>query len=144
MIIVRLLCLVLLAMPAYAGGEYFDDYLCRQEMERAMRAHDDLAGFDAELKKAGPYRQSMTIGEGLSYITINRDGYIVHDEPADTRTDDQKLDDEIKSIEARRTRLHEQQIKDSQWNAAKAKNADQHALAKRLWEAAKQHCWGKP
>ena len=36
------------------------------------------------------------------------------------------------------------QVEAETWEAAKAKNADQHTLAQRLWDEAKKNCWGKP
>ena len=126
------------------GGEAraSDDYICVRQMERAMKAHDNLAVQDAELKALNPYSYATTI-TGFDWV-IDGDSFYYKPAPADTRTEDEKLDAEIKDIEKRRAALHERRTKDAIWEAAKAKNADQHTLAQRLWDEAKKNCWESP
>ena len=134
------------------GGEaraFVDDYLCVRQMERAMKAHDHLIVQDAELKALNPYRlyvsSPVDTAIAIDGWTLSDGGSLYYKPaPIDTRTEDEKLDDEITAIEKRRTALHERRTKDAIWEAAKARNADQHTLAQRLWDEAKKNCWGKP
>lgn len=116
---------------------------CLATMEAAMRAHDALTQADKDLLAQSPW--STVAISGYSYpgahLALEGDRYVY---VPDTRTDEQRLDDEYKALDAKRVQMIEEKAKAAKWERLKAANKAQHEDATSLWEQAKRECWRKP
>lgn len=157
---------LLLASSAFADSLLaVDDYLCRAKMEEAMKAHEKVM----EDEKAREAMRSYTISNAITiapgtwrtgeleqdhgqcsmYYCKDGNGAICYREcpqpeyVPDTRTPDQKLDDEIKEIEKRRSYLREEEQRERERKVAETIRKRTKDHADRLWAEAKT-CWRNP
>lgn len=150
---IAIFILCLLPIHSQAAGTT-EDYLCRVYMEQAMRAHEGLpkkTDADGLVTVSDATTLTITnwaIPSDRTNLYVCHNGRVCIEEPTyeytpDTRTEDQKLDDEIAAIEKRRSNLREREQRERERKREKEVQAARQKEAERLWEKAKSECWSK-
>lgn len=115
---------------------------CEQKMQAAMRAMEERVTKNEESEWA-------IVGDGTATITwggfsedrmplIGQESY-----KPDTRTAEERLEDEFKDLEKRKVELAEQRVREAKEQIEREERKAKKLKADQLWAEARQ-CWRKP
>jgi hypothetical protein len=122
---------------------------CLAQMEAAMRAREEWAKLTDEDRLWTRVTDDTHVIDG----SWHSDGNILYygdiapyenPPPPDTRTQEQRLEDEQKALDKRKADLAQQRIDEAHQRAKDEITRARLANLKSIWELAKQECWRQP